>query len=133
MDEFIRRLADIGVAEAESRGARGAADGNSDFRVDKFPIQNGYRIVASGHDVCFLEFGTGYAAGLYYEGDLSKVSVPVYPGSYSEQNTNEFATYGSWHYQKQKYTQTDAEMPMYNAVKVMRENAKRLAEEVFGK
>jgi hypothetical protein len=56
----------------------------------------------------------------------------VYPGSYSEQNAGQYAKWGYWFYQGKLMSSTDVYMPMYYAGKAIRENEKRIVEEVFG-
>lgn len=134
LDEVCRRLAEIGAEEARRRFAIGSGHGNGGVVVDP-PVktENGYKIVASGHDVYFIEFGTGFNAGTAYGDGLPETSVPVYPGSWSETHAEVFSTYGFWYYRGEKLQGTEAEMPMYYAGKAIRENEKRIIKEVFGK
>ena len=89
--ELSQALADIGLKTAQVTAAgasfeyfyrarsQGAKDAGqkwehltvpADITVSAVPTERGYRIEANGHDVCFVEFGTG----VYYNGDES------YPG-----------------------------------------------------
>ena len=86
-----------------------------------------------GHDVYFIEFGTGFNAGTAYGDGLPPTSVPVYPGSWSEEHAQAFSTHGYWYYQGEKLQGTEAEMPMYYADKAIRENERKVVKEVFGK
>ena len=136
LDEVCRRLAEIGAEEARKHFALAAANteegnGGVDVLVEK--IENGYKIVARGEDVYFIEFGTGNSAGMFYGDGLPPTSVPVYPGSYSEKHDGIYAKYGYWFYQGNLMSSTDVYMPMYHAGKAIRDNEKRVAEEVFGK
>ena len=83
----------------------------------------------------FIEFGTGFNAGTAYgdKGVPPSVSVPVYPGSWSEEHAKAFSEHGYWYYAGEKLQGTEAEMPMYYAEKAIRENEKRVFEEVFGR
>ena len=57
----------------------------------------------------------------------------VYPGSYSiEYGSKEYATYGSWHFGGQKYTQVEPRLGLFNAKNYIIENSTRIAQEVFG-
>ena len=133
LDEVCRRLAELGAQEARMRFAR-ADHGNGGVTVTVEKIDNGYKIVASGHDVYFIEFGTGVNAGVGYgDSGVPATSVPVYPGSWSEQHAQEFSRYGYWWWQGEKLQGTEAEMPMYYAGKAIRENEVRIAREVFSK
>lgn len=133
MEEVCRRLAEIGAREASFRFARGD-HGNSDATVTTQKFDKGYKIVASGKDVYFIEFGTGFNAGVGYgDGMPSGLSVPVYPGSWSEEHKKLFSEQGFWWYGGEKLQGTEAEMPMYYASKAMRNNIKKVVEEVFKK
>ena len=57
--EFIRRLAEIGVRVAQSGFATADYDGVNDVVVTMVKTSNGYSVVASGETVGFIEFGTG--------------------------------------------------------------------------
>ena len=132
LDEICRRLAEIGAQEASNRFARGN-HGNTEAHVTVQQIPNGYKIVASGHDVYFIEFGTGFFTGVNYGDGLPETSVPVYPGSWSSEHSHIFENYGYWWYDGEKLQGTEAEMPMYYAGRAIRANEKRIAREVFGK
>ena len=57
--EFVRRLAEIGVSVASAGFATADYDGVNDVVVSLQKTENGYAVVASGETVGFLEFGTG--------------------------------------------------------------------------
>ena len=134
IDEVCRRLAEIGADEARKRFNRGDHGNNQVFVYPPIKTANGYKIVAAGEDVYFIEFGTGFNAGTAYGdgGVPASVSVPVYPGSWSEKHAQAFSEHGYWYYGNEKLQGTEAEMPMYYAGKAIRENEKRIVEEVFG-
>ena len=135
LDEICRRLADIGAWEARTIAYAAASQGlgNDDVAVsDPIPIENGYKIAMSGEDIYFIEFGTGIFAG-EYAGDASNVSVGIMPGDWSDTHARLFSDYGYWFYAGQKIEGTPAYMPMYYAGRAIRENMKRIAEEVFAK
>lgn len=129
MEEVCRRLAELGAQEAQAHLK--LADGNTDATIEPpVKIDNGYKIVMSGTDVYFVEFGTGDSATTHsYYTPL----VNVYPGSWSEQHAEKYSTYGFWWYGGQKYSETPAYMPMYYAGKKIREELPRIVKEVFGK
>ena len=132
LDEVCRRLAEIGCQEASYRFARGD-HGNGGVVCTTEKIENGYKIVASGHDVYFIEFGTGVNAGVAYgDSGVPNVSVPVYPGSWSEGHAQKFSEYGFWYYNGERLEGTEAEMPMYYAGRAIRNNERRVVKEVFG-
>lgn len=132
LDEVCRRLAEIACKQAQDifNDPDIAREGNGGVSVTVQKIDNGYAIVAEGHSVYFIEFGTGDAATSTHG---YTVSVPVYPGSFSVNNAQKYATYGFWWYAKEKYTETPTYAPMYYAGKAIRENAGKIAQEVFGK
>jgi len=127
LDEVCRRLADIAVEEAKRWFAQSGHGNDEYFVYPPIKITNGYKIVAAGADVYFIEFGTGHFT--FPHGD--NVSVAVYPGSYSEQNAKQFSTFGFWWYSGEQLEGTRAYMPMYHAGKAIRENEKRIVQEVF--
>ena len=131
MHLFMQRLSEIGFQEADARFTEGARDGNEHPLLRVQWDANGFRITAMGDDVYFIEFGAGDGTeeSHPYAGNAS---VPIYDGSYSEANNGPYITNGFWWYGGTKYTGLDATMPMYNAVKEMRANVKRIAQEVFG-
>lgn len=129
LDEICQRLVDIGLQTAREHLV--LANGNKDVqRLDKEQIDHGYKIVFEGEDVYFIEFGTGDAA--ISDNDFS-VSVPIYPGSWSDEHEEKYSTYGFWWYGGEKLTETPAYMPMYYASRRMRDELPRIAKEVFGK
>ena len=127
LEEVCKRLAEIGAQEANTRII--IANGNTDAKITTEQMSNGYKLLMSGADVYFIEFGTGDAANA----NGYSVSVPVYPGSYSEQNAERYSTYGFWWYGGEKLTETPAYMPLYYAGKKMRDEMPRIIKEVFGK
>ena len=139
LDEICKRLAELGALAANEKYAEASGDsswtGNGDVKAVVLPLEggNGYKIRAEGHDVYFIEFGTGDMAGVFYEGDTSGVSVPVGPGTWSIDHAQKYSEYGYWWYRKNMLFETPAYMPMYYAQKAIRENEKRIAQEVFGK
>lgn len=127
LNEVCKRLAEIGRDRAQMI-FDSAGEGNGNVTVTVEPIGNGWKIVASGHDVYFIEFGTGDEVDPHYD-----VSVPVFSGSWSMKHAQRWAQYGFWYYRKVRYEGTPAYMPMYYAEKAIRENEKRIVQEVFGR
>lgn len=129
-----KRLAEVGAQEAQIRvaGAQAGFYGNDDVHVSIEPYDKGWKVVMSGADIYFVEFGTGIYAG-EYAGDASNVSVGIMPGDYSETHAKQYSEKGYWFYENQFYRGTPAEMPMYYAGKRMREEMPRIVKEVFGK
>ena len=126
LQEVCRRLAEIGMQEAQMYFGQ-AEYGNTDASLATEPMKNGYKIVMSGSDVYFIEFGTGDAVNNHYP----EVSVPVYSGSWSETHAKEYSTNGVWWYNGEMLDSTPAYMPMLHAEMAIRRNAKRVMKEVF--
>ena len=57
--EFVRRLAEIGVRVAQTGFATADYDGVNDVVVSLEKTTEGYSVVAAGETVGFIEFGTG--------------------------------------------------------------------------
>lgn len=80
--EFVRRLAEIGVSIASAGFSTADYDGVNDVTVSLQKTENGYAVVASGKTVGFIEFGTGVR---YPEWDGSDVDYTPPPhGSYGK-------------------------------------------------
>ena len=127
MLEVCKRLAEIGAQEAQ-RFFDMAENGNQGVRVTINKIENGWSIVASGKSVYFVEFGTGDAVTNSHG---FQVSVPIYPGSYSETHAQQYSVKGYWYYGGERLTETPIYAPMYHADRKMREEASRVLREVF--
>ena len=127
LEEVCRQLAQIGADAAQAH--LGGGYGNTDANITTLPMKNGYKIAMSGSDVYFIEFGTGKDVDPH--GDM--VSVPVYPGSYSESHARQFSEKKMWWYAGKPLEGTPAYMPMFYAGQAIRENARRVAREVFSR
>lgn len=127
LDEVCRRLAQVGVETARQHLV--LANGNVDAAIEEpVKIENGYKIVMSGADVYFIEFGTGEFT--YPHGN--EVSVSVYPGSYSEQHAQQFSKYRFWWYGGEQFEGTAAYRPLLYAGIAIRQAMPRIVKEVFG-
>lgn len=120
-------LAEIGATAAQAHMG-GANEGNADAAIMPIePTENGYKIVMSGSDVYFVEFGTGD----YVDRHFDNTSVPIFSGSWSMEHSQQYVTNLYWYYGGQRYEGTTAYMPMYYASMAIRDNIKRVASEVF--
>lgn len=131
-DELIRRLAEVGANVASIHFAGGWIDGNDDVEVSIIPLNDGYEVLANGESVCFLEFGTGIAAGNGY--DTSEITPPVdiTPGSWSKYHGNNFREgHEYWYYNGRKYEMTTPRMGMYHAYNESKRQLEQIAREVF--
>lgn len=61
VDMLCNKLAELGLNVAKVNFANAEYDGNNDVVVSLEKMDNGYRIVARGNAVAFIEFGTGTA------------------------------------------------------------------------
>ena len=99
------------------------------------PTAEGYRIVAEGESVLFIEFGTGDAAGIHASAYDAVPSV-VRPGSWSESHQGEYWRTGGylkghWHFGGKELHETDPHPAFYDAYKAMVEALPQIVEEVF--
>lgn len=131
-NELSKRLAEIGANEASVRFMGAQYKGTNDASVSVEAIANGFKIVASGSAVFFIEFG----AGVYYNG------AEPYPeprpsgvsgiGEYGQGKGKQKA----WGFYDETGELiithgTPAAMPMYHASRVMLQEIQRIAKEVF--
>lgn len=132
-NELCRRLAEVGANVAGIHFAGGFIDENDDVTITINPLNDGYEVLASGQSVCFLEFGTGVAAGNGYDTTDITPPVPITPGSWSStQGKGHFSKHGFWvspegHY----YTMTVPRMGMYHALEESKRQLEQIAKEVF--
>lgn len=145
--EVARRLAEIGLQVASVRFANAQYDGTNDASVSIEPTENGYRVVAQGESVCFIEFGTG----VHYNGFGGTYPIPKPAGiSGIGQFGRGRGSDDSWRYHgdpgtngvvvsndplaTEPYVVTQgnpANMPMYLALSEMRDGVERIVKEVF--
>lgn len=94
------------------------------------PMQGGYKIVISGEEVLFIEFGTGDAAGIH-AAQYDAVPEVVRPGSWSETHAHQYERLGFWFWHNQKFTETPPHPYTYDAYQAMVEALPRVINEVF--
>ena len=131
-DKLLNALANIGVKEASVRFTSAMYDGINDSSVSLEIISNGYAIVAEGHAVAFIEFGSG----VYHN------SGEPYPNPRPEGIVG-IGEYGKGYGKRQAWGFKDASgelvithgnpaaMPMWYASEEMRSNILKIAREVF--
>lgn len=138
-EEFVRRLADLGLPIIEDNISMAQGDSDKQHHTYiKLTSLKGYseaRVVVEGKDLLFIEFG----AGVHY-------NVPA--GSSPHPKGEEFGytigSYGkglgendSWWYTdstgvSRQSQGTQATMPLYKASTEMRLKIRKIAKEVFG-
>ena len=129
--ELTRRLAELGAAEARVRFAGAQYDGDNDAEVSVESISGGYKIVAAGGSAFFIEFG----AGVYYNGaepypeprPAGVAGIGQYGKGYGKRKAWGFYDNGELVITHG----TPAAMPMLHASRVMQQEVKRIAKEVF--
>ena len=82
------------------------------------PTNNGYKIVAEGEDLLFIEFGTGDMAGVMSP-MYDAVPTSARPGSWSEQHAQMYSKYGFWVFGGQIFHYTDPHPAFYYAYQAM--------------
>lgn len=132
--ELLEELANIGVREASVRFTTAMYDGVNDSEVTLETIENGYRIVAEGKAVAFIEFG----AGVYHN------PTEPYPNPRPDGIVG-IGEYGKGYGKRQAWGFKDesgelvithgnpAAMPMWYASEEMRNSILKIARGVFGK
>ena len=125
--EVCKRLAEIGAETARQHLM--LQDGNINATIeDPIPIDNGYKIVMSGEDVYFVEFGTGDQVDPHFD-----TQIPVAWGTWSAEHKQQLWNYGFWWYGGQQYKGTPAYRPLLYADIAMRQAMQRIVNEVFSK
>ena len=132
-NKMLERLGEIGVKEASVRFTTAMYDGVNDSNVSLVGTNNGYAIVASGHAVAFIEFGSGvyHNTGEPYPDPRPDgiVGIGEYGKGYGKRQT--------WVYRddagEKVFTHGNpAAMPMWYASEEMRSKITKIAREVFG-
>ena len=132
--KFLRELAKIGVNEAEVRFNNALYPSvDNDVKVESIPTSDGYKVVANGQAVCFIEFGAGVTYNSNSDYPITKPNGIVGIGEYGK---GRGANPKGWYYTnssgESKHTYGNpAEMPMYCASREMRSQITAIAREVF--
>lgn len=123
LSEIARRLAAVGEPIIR------AVHGNHNS-VWSEPTQTGYRVIAEGESVLFIEFGTGDAAGIHAQ-EYDAVPSVVRPGSWSETHAQQYARWGFWFWNGQRLTETPPHPAFYDAYRAMVQELPKIVDEVF--
>ena len=101
-------------------------------RIATEKTAKGYKIVAEGRDILFIEFGAGDAAGsenaLY-----DAVPAEAQPGTWSMHHAQMYSRYGFWVFGGQIYREVQPTPAFYYAYEYMVQNLPMIAREVFGR
>lgn len=127
---FVKRLADIGLDTATVKFKNAIYDGINDVSLSVEKIENGYKIVANGNSVCFIEFGSGVIG----EGhpDATDFGMGVSTWSLGENGKGHWNNPNGWYYShgKKSFGNPPA-MAMWQAEQDIKSNIKKIALEVF--
>ncbi len=137
--EFLKRLGELGVDTADVRFRAAQYDGTNDVTVSlRWESDNKVLVVASGHAVTFIEFGTG----IVYVDDHPKAGeMGAVRGGYGEGHGSQrtWGYYGdpgtNGKVQKSGVVLTHgnpASRALYETGKELREKVMEIAKEVFG-
>ena len=129
--ELARRLAELGKSVASIRFEQSSYKGMMDANVSVVAIPDGYKVVANGESVLFIEFGAGIKYG-YGHPEANEFGMG--PGTYTSEKGNWEKEKG-WYIPKDKggghtYGNPPA-MPMYEARKAIEQELPRIVKEVF--
>ena len=131
--QLLDELANIGVREASVRFTTAIYDGVNDSDVTLEVIDNGYRIVAEGKAVAFIEFGAGVyhnpsepypkprPDGIVGIGEYGKGYGKRQAWGFKNESGELVVTHGN-----------PAAMPMWYASEEMRNSILKIARKVFG-
>lgn len=123
--EIAKRLCEIGEPIVKQVHGNHAS-------VWSEPTKNGYKVVAEGEDVLFIEFGAGDAAGS--ENSLyDDVPSSARPGSWSIGHARMYSRYGFWVFAGQIIHEVQPTPAFYYAYEYMVQNLPKIAQEVFEK
>lgn len=131
VEELCRQLAEIGCTVAGARFSSAQYDGNNDVTVRIEKSETGYRLIAEGSSVAFIEFGTGIkmnpGGNASYPGDRPEGIVGI--GEYGKGHG---ATGHRWYYESGKYTYGNPPaMGMYRAEQEILKDVINIARSIF--
>jgi len=135
-EDLCEQLALIAMDEAQSR-YDAVAD---DIVVEEpAPIKNGFKVSAygtrveardgtTGNSVTFAEFGAGTRAG---DGHPWASEFQAFPGTWSIHDARQWARYGYWYYDGERYEAIAPSKAMYYASDLARRRTAEIAWEIF--
>lgn len=138
LSRLMERLATLGAYRARIDFTNAMYAGENDVEVSVEKTATGYRVLASGHSVLFIEFGTGvinpehpqsaefgFSHGTYGQGKGANEKGWIYVGEQGNAGQpirdGVYRTYGNL-----------PARAMYNAAKDMKAQIYSIAREVFG-
>ncbi len=145
MTTFLDRLGQVGMEEAQKRFTDAQYDGTNDVTVTAERTDRGWRIIASGEAVAFIEFGSGvfqpaypadalvhHQRGTYGRGQGGNVDGWIYKGEGGPGSIPVKDQRGNIKPDVHRTWGNPPAMAMYFAVRAMRDAAPQIAREVFG-
>lgn len=135
--EFVKRLADIGINVVDMTYGKGLGDSSKDhhctFQFDELGNVVKGRIIVTGEDILFVEFG----AGIYFNnGNTHPKAHELGYGVGSYPNQTHAYDPNGWYYRDEDNSLhhslgTEATMPVYKASIEMITRVEEVAKEVF--
>ena len=102
----------------------------SHARIWSEQTKDGYKVVAEGEDLLFIEFGTGDMAGVMSP-MYDAVPASARPGSWSEQHAQMYSKYGFWVFGGQIYHYTEPHPAFYYAYQAMIQALPQIVQDVM--
>lgn len=125
LEEVARRLCEIGEPIIRQVHGNHASD------IHTEPTKSGFKIVAEGEDILFIEFGAGDAAGS--ENDkYDAVPSEARPGTWSMNHAQMYSRYGFWVFGGHIFREVQPTPAFYYAYEYMVQRLPMIAREVFG-
>lgn len=133
--QYLDELGEMGESTASTMFASAPGDdGNTDVTVtreyDSMDDARGFRIVASGHDAAFMEFGTGVET--IVTRPTVQADFDISPGSWSTENDGPFSKQGYWIYNGVRMAGTPPTGAMQEACNAMEQWSSTIAGRIFG-
>lgn len=128
--ELCNRLAQYGLLLAQASYGGAAYDGDKSIGVTVEETDNGYKIIATGGTVLFVEFGAGMTLGY---GHPQADEFGYGPGTYPSDKGHWNDPRGWWIPGTGTHTYGNPpSMTMYNTAQDIRREVESIAREVFG-
>ena len=126
INDGLEQLVDILANE----GAEQANSAYGEFPVETVPIVDGTnaQIMVYGDVPAIAEFGAGDATT---PGNFENPPAEARPGSYSEQNAQQYSRWGFWYFAGGTYTEVPGHHGLLKARDYIVENAEHIAKEVI--
>ena len=125
---LLERLATMGAVKASIEFSRAIYNGDNDVNISVEEMDNGYKIVASGAAVLFIEFGSGATYGY---GHPTASEFGMGPGTYNP-SSKRWENPNGWYYGDGNHTYGNPPAEaMYHTAEELKNEIVRVAREVF--